>query len=309
MTNEEANKARDEARRSVESALEQSARTQAERDAARATSSEKAAEERRTPSKDREQEVNRRNSERRQQRESATNALTSGSADIKLAEIAKLGGPVGRKLERDIRQFQQTGRVSSWLAGETLKAEAAQNAAQQSAFRQQVVDVISSPASPILIGPIVPPNEPLNKKPEIRAEGGGGSECNGLGLYTKKEGTTTQVWVGAGSVASKQPSGFDTEKGKSVASSGSGDVWAEVTVDQETGEITSVDVGAQGNTPTNTTTKFYYTLGYYKYEGTKTTVTNYGCGSVEAIICRNWFAAESPYYGVTLNRCGCGNYG
>lgn len=276
-----------------------------ERDQIRQEANERKEKERNQSLKDREQEVSRQNAERRQQRESATNALTSGSADIKLAEIAKLGGPVGRKLEREIRQFQQTGRVSSWLAGETLKAEAAQNAAQQSAFRQQVAEVISSPLSSIRLGPIIPPDQPLYKKPEIRAEGGAGGECIGLALYTKTVGTsnaTTQVWVSAGTVAGQLPSGFNAADGKSVASSGSGDVWAKVEIDQDTGEITSVSVEGNGDTPTSTTTTTYYTLGYYEYEGTAATVTNYGCGSIDVIICRNWFAISSPFYGITLTR-------
>jgi len=145
-----------------------------ERDRGRQESSERANKERNQSTKDRAKEIKEQNSERRQQRDTATNALTSGSADIKLSEIAKLGGPVGRKLEREIRQFQQTGRVSSWLAGETLKAEAAQNAAQQSKFREQVIDVISNPLPPIQVGPLNSYIPQLSKKPEVQQEGGGG---------------------------------------------------------------------------------------------------------------------------------------
>jgi len=96
---------------------------------------------------------NARNAERKQERGAAEAVLTAGSANAKLSEIAKQGGTVGRRLEREIRRFERTGRVSGWLAGETLKAEAAQNAAQQSAFREQVLDVISNPMAPIQVGP------------------------------------------------------------------------------------------------------------------------------------------------------------
>lgn len=139
-----------------------------ERDRVYKETSERSGAERGQSLKDREQEVKRQNSERKQERESATNALTSGSADIKLAEIARQGGSVGRRLEREIRQFQQTGRVSSWLAGETIKAEAAQNSAQQSAFRQQVVDVISNPVAPIQVAPFNPSSLQLRRKPELK---------------------------------------------------------------------------------------------------------------------------------------------
>jgi hypothetical protein len=140
---------------------------------------------------------------------------------------------------------------------------------------------------------------------------GGGGDCFGLALYTKTVGTppntTTEVWVGAGTVAGQLPSGFDPEEGKNIASSGSGSVWAEVNIDGTTGDIVSVAVTGGGTTPNNTDTSFYYALGYYEYDGVSASVTNYGCGSLDATICRNWFAAEAPFYGVTINRCGCGS--
>lgn len=277
-----------------------------ERDRVRQEANERTEKERAQSSKDRAQEASRQNAERRQQRESAANALTSGNADIKLAEIAKLGGPVGKKLEREIRQFQQTGRVSSWLAGETLKAEAAQNAAQQSAFRQQVVDVISSPSSSILLGPIAPPDKPLYRKPEIRAEGGGAAPCIGLNLYVRIVEEDQEVWVGVGTVAGDLPSGFDEATGKKIAISGSGLVWAEININETTGEINSIDVERGTSVPNNTSTKYHYALGSYEYSGNPTTATvsNYGCGSLDVTVCRNWFAGNPPFYGVAFSRQG-----
>jgi hypothetical protein len=145
-----------------------------ERDRARQEASERADKERNQSLKERAQAVKERNAERKQERNAATNALTSGTANIKLAEIARQGGPVGRRLEREIRQFQQTGRVGGWLAGETIKAEAAQNAAQQSAFRQQAIDVISRPATQMQVGPTNSYVPPLSAKPEIKESGGVG---------------------------------------------------------------------------------------------------------------------------------------
>jgi hypothetical protein len=133
-------------------------------------------------------------------------------------------------------------------------------------------------------------------------EAGGGGECNGLGLYTKTVGTTTEVWVSAGTVAGELPSGFDPNEGKNIDNGGSGFVWAEVNVNQTTGTVVSSAVAGGGSPPNNTDTAFYITLGYYEYDGDTPTVTNYGCGSVNVTICRNWFAAASPFYGVTLSR-------
>jgi hypothetical protein len=104
---------------------------------------------------------------------------------------------------------------------------------------------------------------------------------------------------------------MDQVEGQNVSSGGSGDVWAEVNVDQQTGEVTSVAVNGGSDTPENTDTAYYLTLGYYEFQSgdEPPTISNYGCGSVEARICRNWYAGESPYFGVTVTRCCAGGYG
>jgi len=138
--------------------------------------------------------------------------------------------------------------------------------------------------------------------------GGGSGDTCALGLYTKSVGTAEnpqfQVWVYPGIVAGQLPSGMDPIEGKNIANGGSGDVWAEVVVNQTTGSVTSVNVTGGSNTPDNSDTSFYLTLGYYEYNGDSSSVSNYGCGSVDATICRNWFAAEAPFYGVTMTRYG-----
>lgn len=238
------------------------------------------------------------------------NNQNSSSENVQLSEITRQNNLL-RKLESEIRQLQQTGKVSSWLAGENIKAEAAQNAAQQGGFRQQNLRPLSTIGEPIPV-PSIPPSTFGNTQIE---ETGGGDSCIGLALYTKAVGTppntTAQVWVGAGTIAGDLPSGFDPEEGKSIANSGSGDVWAQVNINETTGEITSVAVAGGGSTPNNTNTSFYYTLGYYEYSGNPPSpkVTNYGCGGIDVTVCRNWFAAEAPFYGVTMTRCSCGSSG
>jgi hypothetical protein len=135
-----------------------------------------------------------------------------------------------------------------------------------------------------------------------------------LGLFSKnvgnQENPNFQLWVKPGTVAGELPPGMDQFEGKNIANGGSGDVWAEVNVDQETGEVVSVAVDGGSDTPEDTDDAYYLTLGYYEFQGgdEPPKISNYGCGSVEARICRNWYAAESPYYGVSLSRC-CSGYG
>jgi hypothetical protein len=149
----------------------------------------------------------------------------------------------------------------------------------------------------------------LPAKSDYYEAGGEGGSCFGLGLYVNSssdsEDAPQEVWIGAGTIANQLPSGFDQSEGKSLASGGSGNVWGEVNINEESGEIVSVAVSSGGETPEDTNTAFYYTLGYYEYDGDSPIITNYGCGSLDVVICRNWFAAEAPFYGVTINRCSC----
>jgi hypothetical protein len=122
-------------------------------------------------------------------------------------------------------------------------------------------------------------------------EGGG---CIGLALYIRNEGTTKEVWLSAGSIAG-QPIGGQSSDGIFIASSGGGDVWVEVTINETSGQITSATIGSGGNTPSNTNNTFYYTLGLYGYSFAGPQVTNYGCGSVSFFACRNWFVVENKW--------------
>jgi hypothetical protein len=128
----------------------------------------RAEKERNTTSQERIAEEAARNAERKQQRKDAISALESGNINIQ--EVAKQGGSLGRRLERELRRFEQTGRVTNWLAGETLKAETEQKAAQQAAFRQAVTDVVSTPLAPIQLGATVP-SFSLAEKPELKGVG------------------------------------------------------------------------------------------------------------------------------------------
>jgi hypothetical protein len=137
-------------------------------------------------------------------------------------------------------------------------------------------------------------------------EGGeGGEGCVGLNLYTKTVGvppeSTTQVWIGAGTVADIIPDGLDPINGKLIASSGSGQVWARVTIDGQTGDIQSVEVNG-GAAPPNTGTSRRIILGSYQISESSAQVSNFACGSVYANICRNWFASSSPFYSISLFR-------
>ena len=166
MTEQEATqKKRDEARqRASEKGTNQEA-AQA-RDEARQRSSEQAAKDRSMSSQDRADQNRARNAERKQGRTTAEEILNSGSVNAKFREAVGQGGSTGRKLGRELARFERTGRVSSWLAGETVKAQAAQNAAQQAQFRADVESVVSYGPPVSLSNPGFLP--PIGEKPLLQ---------------------------------------------------------------------------------------------------------------------------------------------
>ena len=82
-----------------------------------------------------------------------------------------------------------------------------------------------------------------------------------------------------------------------------GVVQAGITLDDSTGEITSRWIEIVSALTADTDTNHYVEIGAVSRttSGGVTTWTahNSRYGPINAQICRNWFAAESPYYGVT----------
>jgi hypothetical protein len=129
-----------------------------QRDTVRQSDSEKARKERSISLKERAEAINLHNAERIQDREEAFDILKSGNINSSLRDIAEQGGTLGRKIEREIKKFEQTGKVSSWLAGVAIKEESKQNAAQQAAFSRSVVESIQTiPSASLDLGNTVPP--------------------------------------------------------------------------------------------------------------------------------------------------------
>ena len=128
-------------------------------------------------------------------------------------------------------------------------------------------------------------------------------QCYGFGLYLKDRA----VWVNLGTVNGEIPENFDLVYGKKVAEGGTGVVYAKVEIDQEVGEIKKATIENGSNFPASSFNTFHYLLGRYELSANKAIVVNCGCGSIDVSICRNWFAKDPPFFGVTLTRCGCGH--
>jgi hypothetical protein len=223
-----------------EAAIERSRIVEADR--------ERVAKERSATIEERVQQQSLKNSERRTEREAAIQSITSGS--VNLQEIARQGGALGRRIEREIRRFEQTGQVSGWLAGETIKAEAAQNAAQQSAFRQAVVDVVSTSQNPLELNVGIP-FASLHKEPKIELASRVASKSGPWDLIATpvrdNSGNVTgyKIRVQAGTLSGILPSNWDIE----VSVGLTGLYYAKAIINTNQSSITSVSIAINTSPP------------------------------------------------------------
>ena len=76
-------------------------------------------------------------------------------------------------------------------------------------------------------------------------------------------------------------------------------VYAHIVFDDVAGSFSSYGVVVSADAvPDNTLTDYYLPMS----RGYRSSIENFGCGSIQTTACRNWFAAESPFYGVTIVR-------
>lgn len=197
-----------------------------------------------------------------------------------------------RRIQREIKRYESTGRISNFLNDQIRKSQS-QNYTDNSSSNI----LTPSPSANIETQQFSQPAARTTESKINYILAQEQPKCV-LGLYVNG----LQVWVNAGTIANQLPEDFDPATGKFIASSESGYAWAEVEIDEDTGDITSVGVYGGASTPANTDSKFYYTLGYFSYSSGGPTVTNYGCGSIDVTICRNWFTTEPPFYGISLQR-------
>jgi hypothetical protein len=266
-----------------------------ERERVRQEQIERDRKEREMSSKDREKDVAERNAERKQQREVATESLKSGSVDLK--EIASQGGSLGRKLEREIRRFEQTGRVSSWLAGETIKAEAAQNASQQSAFRQAVLDVVSTSQNPIELGAGPPFFQPLAREPRVDDDDGAAiSTILPWELLPRNIGTSEnpswEIRVAAGTLNGILPSNYTSV----FSANNTSTYFAKAVISTNGRDITGLSIVINNTPPTpqqaqlfSVSSNFEYLFGVFAAGQKQRTI---GLGNI-AISTRTWVVVQA----------------
>jgi hypothetical protein len=231
--------------------------------------------------------------------ENKAEAAAQAQKEKERSDAAKQQAAVGRDnrhLSRDIKRAQLTGRVSNFVRDYAMRSSAVNQATTVSGKRVDYVDLPNVGAIDISSGQIIRGELFKDTTSQNVSSGEASAVDCGLGLYLVGD----SIWVHPGTVAGQLPPGVDPIKGKFVANGGSGQVYAGVRINS-TGAVTTVILSG-GSTPGDTDTAFYLTLGGYAYDGSNASYYNYGCGSVTATICRNWFKATAPFYGVTLAR-------
>lgn len=111
------------------------------------------------------------NAEKNRNKEEAKEILATEAGVLQMASLAEEGGSMGRRIARELRQFEATGRVSNWLAGETIKAES-----KREVPSSVVDDFVRRGAMPATfqVQPALPFGGLPQFVPTIPSEGGGG---------------------------------------------------------------------------------------------------------------------------------------
>lgn len=119
--------------------------------------------------------------------------------------------------------------------------------------------------------------------------------CGSFRLFAKvAEGATNpDLFVSEGAAGNDTID--ETELG-SLESNKDKNVYLKVTLDDTDGTYDS-EVVAESGDPESDDVTTYCLLGSVDDKGT---ISQSACGPVSITVCRNWFASESPYYGITV---------
>lgn len=123
------------------------------------------------------------------------------------------------------------------------------------------------------------------------------ASCGNLRVFSKMpEGqTTTHLFVGVGQVGNviigedKDLGSIDSNKGKLIL--------AKVTLNGTDGAY-EAEIVALAEAPEPTATVLHFLLGAVSDEGS---VSQTSCGPITVTVCRNWYAGEAPYFGMSVS--------
>ena len=147
------------------------------------------------------------NSRKKDAKQNAEKSLQSEEVRANLIRKIDDGGSLGRRLDRELRRTESTGRISNWLANQTTKAELSVGVQRQQAF-----DELVSSVSQAIESPVAAPFGGLTKsKPEIPS-GVASVEKMAWDIYAvDSEGETFTLKVRGGTISGILPENWDDE--------------------------------------------------------------------------------------------------
>lgn len=118
------------------------------------------------------------------------------------------------------------------------------------------------------------------------------------------DGSTQKVKVIYSTLAGEAPTTPTPEGDFSYlfTPSGTQKVYGKITINGTTGEVTTRILAAASSVPADDDTNFHVEIGTMTANGSDSaTVANARFGPIDVTICRNWFAAEAPFFGVSFS--------
>lgn len=105
-------------------------------------------------------------------------------------------------------------------------------------------------------------------------------------------------------LAGAVPAGFTAGIKEFTIADAAGVVYAKLTINGTTGAVTARAIEKATSMPADTATVYHEQIGSYTVTGSGgsavISATNTRYGPIPATICRNWFAAEAPFYAVSF---------
>lgn len=134
---------------------------------------------------------------------------------------------------------------------------------------------------------------------------GGGVGSEPFQLVASGTGGDNILRVRESTLAGEVPAGFTAGFKEFTISDSAGVIYAKLTINSTTGAVTARAVEKASSMPSSTSTIFYEQIGSYTVTGSGgaavISASNTRYGPIQAAICRNWYAAAAPYFGVTFS--------
>jgi hypothetical protein len=120
--------------------------------------------------------------------------------------------------------------------------------------------------------------------------------CGSFRVFTRIDDGQTKPTLIVGEGTAGKDAISETDLG-SLASNYGMKIYLQVTFDGSDGTYES-EVIAQPDEAQSDDETIYFLIGTVNDEGG---ITQNACGPISILVCRNWFAAEAPFYGITVS--------